>query len=330
MPIKKEKLSLKLTWKLLVETTDQFIDDKGLKMAAALSFYAAFSVGPLLIIVISIAGIFFGEDAARGEISRQITYLVGPDSAEMIEDIIKGASNKTTGIIAGLVSIIFLVLGSVGVFLELQESLNIIWGVELKPGRGIWGFVKNRLISFSMVVATGFLMMVSLLINSIIYLLYNFLNNYFDNILPASEAINIISSFIIITLLFAMIFKYLPDVLISWRYVWFGAVITSVLFSIGKYFIGLYLGNSSYSSTYGAAASLVIMFIWIYYSGIILFFGAEFTQVYRNRFSLTELKPNSDGIKIKKVSELIKASIDEDGKVIDTNTIDSDIEKYKG
>ena len=181
-----------------------------------------------------------------------------------------------------------------------------------------------------MVVATGFLMMVSLLINSIIYLLYNFLNNYFDNILPASEAINIISSFIIITLLFAMIFKYLPDVLISWRYVWFGAVITSVLFSIGKYFIGLYLGNSSYSSTYGAAASLVIMFIWIYYSGIILFFGAEFTQVYRNRFSLTELKPNSDGIKIKKVSELIKASIDEDGKVIDTNTIDSDIEKYKG
>ena len=126
MSVKKEKLSLKLTWKLLVETTDQFIDDKGLKMAAALSFYAAFSVGPLLIIVISIAGIFFGEDAARGEISRQITYLVGPDSAEMIEDIIKGASNKTTGIIAGIISILFLVLGSVGVFLELQESLNII------------------------------------------------------------------------------------------------------------------------------------------------------------------------------------------------------------
>ena len=317
MPPEKEKLSFKLIWKLLVETGDQFIDDKGLKMAAALSYYAAFSVGPLLMIVISIAGIVFGEDAARGEISRQITYLVGPDSAEMIESIIKGASNKTTGIIAGIVSIIFLILGSVGVFLELQESLNIIWGVELKPGRGLWGFIKNRLISFSMVIATGFLMMVSLLINSIIYLLYNYVNTYFDNILPASEAINIISSFIIITLLFAMIFKYLPDVIISWNYVWFGAVLTSILFAIGKYFIGLYLGNSTFSSTYGAAASLMIMFIWIYYSGIILFFGAEFTQVYRNRFSMTELKPDVDGIKIPKVSELIKASVESDGKVSD-------------
>ncbi|MBK8983016.1 MAG: YihY/virulence factor BrkB family protein [Ignavibacteria bacterium] len=318
MSVNKEKLSLKLVWKLLVETANQFIDDKGLKMAAALSYYAAFSLGPLLMIVISIAGIFFGEEAARGEISRQITYLVGPDSAEMIQTIIKGASNKTSGIIAGIVGIIFLVLGSVGVFIELQESLNIIWGVELKPGRGIWGFIKNRLISFSMVVATGFLMMVSLLINSLIYLLYNFLNDYFEHILPASEAINIITSFIIITLMFAMIFKYLPDVLISWKYVWFGAVITSLLFAIGKYFIGLYLGNSSYTSSYGAAASLMIMFIWIYYSGIILFFGAEFTQVYRNRFASTELKPDTDGIKITKVSDLIKESVEKDGKVSDT------------
>ncbi|MBK9334650.1 MAG: YihY/virulence factor BrkB family protein [Ignavibacteria bacterium] len=317
MSIKKEKLSLKLLWKLLVETYNQFIDDKGFKMAAALSYYAAFSLGPLLMIVISIAGIFFGEEAARGEISRQITYLVGPDSAEMIESIIKGASNKTTGIIAGIVSIIILVLGSIGVFLELQESLNIIWGVELKPGRGVWGFIKNRLVSFSMVIATGFLMMVSLLINAIIYLLYNFLNEYLDHILPASEAINIITSFVIITLLFAMIFKYLPDVIISWKYVWFGAIITSLLFAVGKYFIGLYLGNSAYSSTYGAAASLVIMFIWIYYSGIILFFGAEFTQVYRNRFASTELKPDTDGIKITKVSDLIKESVATEGKVSD-------------
>lgn len=318
MILKKEKLSFKLIWKLLVETFDQFIDDKGFKMAAALSYYAAFSIGPLLMIVISIAGIFYGEEAARGEISKQITYLVGPDGSEMIETIIKGASNKTTGIIAGIVSILFLVLGSVGVFLELQESLNIIWGVEMKPGRGVWGFVKNRLVSFSMVVATGFIMMVSLLINSLIYMVYNFLNTYMNNLLPASELINIITSFIIITLLFAMIFKYLPDVLISWRYVWFGAVITSLLFAIGKYFIGLYLGNSSYSSTYGAAASVVILFIWIYYSGIILFFGAEFTQVYRKRFSKVELKPDVDGITIPKISELIKISMDKNevpGKV---------------
>ncbi|MEO6694765.1 MAG: YihY/virulence factor BrkB family protein, partial [Ignavibacteria bacterium] len=300
----KEKLTFNLVRKLLYETFDQFIDDKGFKMAAALSYYAAFSLGPLLMIVISIAGVFFGEDAARGEISKQITYLVGKDGADMIQTIIKGASNIATGIFAGIVSIIFLVFGAVGVFIELQESLNIIWGVESRPGRGIWGFLKNRLISLSMVIATGFLLMVSLIINSMIYLVYNYFGEYLSSVLPASEVVNLITSFIVITLLFALIFKYLPDVLISWRYVWFGAVITSLLFSIGKYFIGLYLGNSSYSSTYGAAASIVILFIWIYYSGLILFFGAEFTQVYRKRFSKVELKPDVDGIIVPKVSEL--------------------------
>ena len=300
------KLKFKDIKEMIYETLDQFIDDKGFKMSASLSFYAAFSLGPLLLIVISVAGIFYGEEAARGEISKQITYLIGKDGAEMIQTIVKGASNKVTGIFAGIVSIIFLIIGSIGVFLELQESLNTIWGIESRPGRGIWGFLKNRLVSFSMVVATGFLLMVSLIINSLIYLTYNFLGNYFDIILPASEAVNIISSFIVITLLFAMIFKYLPDAIISWKYVWFGAFITSVFFSIGKYFIGFYLGNSSYSSTYGAAASIVILFFWIYYSGIILYLGAEFTQIFRKRFSKAELLPDTDGVKLPKISELLK------------------------
>ena len=300
------KLKFKDLKEMIYETFDQFIDDKGFKMSAALSFYAAFSLGPLLLIVISVAGIFYGEEAARGEISKQITYLIGKDGAEMIQTIVKGASNKVTGIFAGIVSLIFLILGSIGVFLELQESLNTIWGIESRPGRGIWGFIKNRLVSFSMVVATGFLLMVSLIINSLIYLTYNFLGDYFDVILPASEAVNIISSFIVITLLFAMIFKYLPDAIISWKYVWLGAVITSVLFSIGKYFIGLYLGNSSYGSTYGAAASVVILFIWIYYSGIILYLGAEFTQIFRRRYSKAELQPDTDGVILPKISELLK------------------------
>ncbi len=300
------KLKFKDIKEMIYETVDQFIDDKGFKMSAALSFYASFSLGPLLLIVISVAGIFYGEEAAKGEISKQITYLIGKDGAEMIQTIVKGASNKVTGIFAGIVSLIFLILGSIAVFLELQESLNTIWGIESRPGRGIWGFIKNRLVSFSMVVATGFLLMVSLIINSLIYLTYNFLGNYFNIILPASEAVNIISSFIVITLLFAMIFKYLPDAIISWKYVWFGAVITSVFFSIGKYFIGLYLGNSSYSSTYGAAASIVILFIWIYYSGIILYLGAEFTQIFRKRFSKAELQPDIDGVILPKISELLK------------------------
>jgi len=302
----KIKLKFKDLKEMIYETFDQFIDDKGFKMSAALSFYAAFSVGPLLLIIISVTGIFYGEEAVRGEISKQITYLIGKDGAEMIQTIIKGASNKVTGIFAGIASLIFLILGSIGVFLELQESLNIIWGIEPRPGRGIWGFIKTRLVSFSMVVATGFLLMVSLIINSLIYLFYNFLGNYFDTILPASEAVNLITSFVVITLLFAMIFKYLPDALISWKYVWFGAVITSVFFSIGKYFIGLYLGNSSYSSTYGAAASIVILFIWIYYSGIILYLGAEFTQIFRRRFSSSELEPGKDGVILPKISQLLK------------------------
>ena len=203
----KIKLKSKDVKEMIYETFDQFIDDKGFKMSAALSFYAAFSVGPLLLIIISVTGIFYGEEAVRGEISKQITYLIGKDGAEMIQTIITGASNKVTGIFAGIATLIFLILGSIGVFLELQESLNIIWGIEPRPGRGIWGFIKTRLVSFSMVVATGFLLMVSLIINSLIYLFYNFLGYYFDTILPASEAVNLITSFVVITLLFAMIFK---------------------------------------------------------------------------------------------------------------------------
>ncbi|MEO8664406.1 MAG: YihY/virulence factor BrkB family protein [Ignavibacteria bacterium] len=298
------------TFDLIVETYNQFLDDKGFKMSAALSYYAAFSLGPMLIIVISIAGFFFGEDAARGEIVKQFQGLMGNDGAEMIQTIIKGASDKTTGIIATIISLIFLVLGSLAVFLELEESLNIIWGVELKPGRGIWGLLKTRLTSLTMVITTGFLLIVSLLINSLITLAYNYFGSVFDTVLPLAEVFNVISSFIVITLLFALIFKYLPDVILSWKYVWYGALITSFLFSVGKYLIGLYLGNSSYSSTYGAAASMVILFIWIYYSGLILFFGAEFTQVLRTRYGESSVVPDNDSIKIPKVSQLIKDSIE--------------------
>lgn len=308
--MKKEKKNyLKNLYELLVETYNEFIDDKGFKMAAALSYYAAFAIGPLLIIVISVAGLIFGEEAARGELVKQIQGLMGKDSAEMVETIIKGAANKTTGIIAAISGFVFLALGSIGVFMELQESLNVIWGVESRPGRGIWGFIKNRLVSLSMVIATGFLLMISLVINSLISLTYNYFSGYFDNALPLTDLLNNISSFIIIALLFAMIFKYLPDVMLSWKYVWFGAVLTSFLFSIGKYLIGLYLGSSSYASTYGAAASLAILFIWIYYSGLILFLGAEFTQVYRKKTNQTAVLPDKDGIIIPKISQLVKEKL---------------------
>ena len=308
--MKNKNITFKNIWGLLKETFNQFLDDKAFKMSAALSYYAAFSIGPMLIIIIAIAGFIFGEDAVKGQIFKEMNSLMGKDGAVLLETIIKGASNTSTGIIATCLSILFLVIGSIGVFLELQESLNIIWGVEQRPGRGIKGFFKNRLNSFSLVIATSFVMMVSLVINSVMTILNNYLGETFGILFPLADLLNNVSSFIFVTILFALMYKYLPDVVLPWRYVRVGAVITALLFTLGKYLIGLYIGNSSYSSTYGAAASMIVLFVWIYYSGLILFFGAEFTQVYRSKFGETEVLPDGDAIKIPKVSELIKNSVE--------------------
>lgn len=306
-----KKITFKNIWWLLSETFNQFVDDKAFKMSAALSYYAAFSIGPMLIIIIAIAGFLFGEDAIRGQIFKEMYSLMGKDGASLLETILKGAANTTTGIFATIISLLFLFLGSVGVFLELQESLNIIWGVELKPGRGVWGFVKNRLSSFSLVIATSFVLMISFVITSLITLFNNYLGETISILFPLADILNNVSSFVVVALLFAVMFKYLPNVKVSWKDVRIGAIITAALFTIGKYLIGLYIGNSSYSSTYGAAASLVAFFVWIFYSGLILFFGAEFTQVYRTKFGESEILPTGDAIKIPKVSELIKKSVEQ-------------------
>ncbi|HAX50097.1 MAG TPA: hypothetical protein DCX92_14025, partial [Bacteroidetes bacterium] len=188
------KFKIKAVPSLIVQAYYEMLDDKGFKMAAALSYYAAFSLGPLLIIVISIAGFFFGEDAAKGQVFSELKNLVGPDGAVMIETILKGASSKSTGIFAATLSIVLLILGSIGVFLELQESLNIIWGAELKPGKGLWLFIKNRLVSFSMVVATGFLLMVSLIISSLISIVNTFMGEQFPSLIPMAFIFNNLSS----------------------------------------------------------------------------------------------------------------------------------------
>lgn len=306
----KIKFKIKDLPKLLGDSLMSFIDDKGMKMAAALSFYTAFSLGPMLLIVISFAGLFFGEDKARMEIVGEATKLLGTDGAVMLDTIIKGASNFSTGIIAAIFSIILLIIGALGVFLELQESLNIIWGVELKPGRGLRNFIRTRIVSFSMVIASSFILLVSLIVNSVLTIIHTYMGNLFPSVIPIAEIFNGLGSFLVITLLFALIFKYLPDVIISWKYVWTGAGVTSFLFFIGKYLIGLYLGKSSYSSSYGAAASLVIIFVWIYYSGLILYFGAEITYLYRHRYGVIPLEADKEGILIPKVSVLIKESVE--------------------
>ena len=296
--------------KLLYDSYLQFSDDKGLKMAAALSYYTAFSLGPMLLIVISFVGLLFGEDKARIEIVGQATKLIGNDGANMLNTIIKGASNPSTGIIAAVISLILLIFGALGVFKELQESLNIIWGVELKPGRELRNFFRTRLVSFSMIIASSFILIVSLVVDSVLSVIHSYLGDILPSAIPMAEIVNASGSFFIIMLLFALIFKYLPDVYIAWKYVWIGSGVTSVLFFIGKYLIGLYLGKSSYTSTYGAAASMVILFVWIYYSGVILYFGAEISYMYRCRYGTEPVKASKEGILVTKVSILIKESVE--------------------
>ncbi|MBD2298964.1 YihY/virulence factor BrkB family protein [Nostoc sp. FACHB-87] len=270
--------------RLFQETFQEWSEDKASRLAAALAYYTIFSIAPLLIIVIAIAGAVFGEEAARGEIVRQIQGLVGPDGAEFIEIAIRNANQPKTGAIASVISILLLLLGATGLFTELQDALNTIWEVQPKPGHGVKNVVRQRALSFAMILGIGFLLLVTLIISTALTAIVG----YFSNLLPGIDFIwqffNFILSFVITTLLFGLIFKVLPDVKITWNDVLIGAVITSLLFSLGRYLLGQYLGNSSFGSTYGAAGSLVVILAWVYYAAQILFFGAEFTQVYARRY----------------------------------------------
>ncbi|HEY9882794.1 MAG TPA: YihY/virulence factor BrkB family protein [Thermosynechococcaceae cyanobacterium] len=270
---------------LLKETFQEWQEDKAPRLAAALAYYTVFSLAPLLIIAIAVAGAVFGEDAAQGEIVGQIQGLVGREGAKVIEDAIENANKpESGGGIASLISIVVLLFGASGVFAQLQDALNTVWEVQPKPGRGIWSFIRQRFLSFSMVLGIGFLLMVSLIVSAVL----SGLSTYMSHLIPGVdfiwEILNFVISFGVITLLFALIYKYLPDVKITWNDVLIGAVITALLFTIGKTVLGQYLGGGSFGSAYGAAGSLVIILAWVFYSAQILFFGAEFTQVYARRY----------------------------------------------
>jgi membrane protein len=258
-------------------------EDNVPRLAAALSYYTIFSLAPLLVIAIAISGLVFGREAAQGEIVGEIRGLVGENAAQAIQDAIANAGKLGTSVVAGVIGILMLLFGATGVFGELQGALNTIWEVKPKPGRGLGGIIRDRFFSFTLVLGTSFLLLVSLLISAALAAL----NKYFFDALPGADMIwqtaNVVVSFSVITFLFAVIFKFVPDVKVKWHDVWIGAAITALLFNIGKYLIGLYLGHSSVGSTYGAAGSLVIILIWVYYSAQILFLGAEFTQVYTRR-----------------------------------------------
>lgn len=275
----------KTIFRLLKEAFSEWQEDKTARLASSLAYYTVFSLAPLLIIAIAVAGAIFGEEAARGEIVGQIQGLVGKEGAQVIETAIDNAARPgSNGGIASLISAVALLFGATGVFAELQDALNTIWEVEPKPGRGIKNFIKKRVLSFSMVLGIGFLLMVSLLVNAVLSALSIYMNGLIPGVEWLWQLLNLGISFAVISVMFALIYKFLPDVKITWRDVAIGAIITALLFTLGKWGLGLYLGRGTFSSTYGAAGSLVIILVWVFYSAQILFFGAEFTQVYARKY----------------------------------------------
>ncbi|HEX2994580.1 MAG TPA: YihY/virulence factor BrkB family protein [Anaerolineales bacterium] len=286
---------------LLKETIREWSEDGASRLAAALAYYTTFSLAPLLVLVIAIAGLIGGQEAAQSQTMAQVQDLLGPQGGEFVQSMIENASRPATGVTATIIGVVTLLFGALGVFGELQNSLNTIWEVKPKPAQGLLDGVKrflvDRLLSFTMVLGIGFLLLASLVISAVL----SALGNYIGNILPMADLwlqlINFVISFVVVTALFAMIFKFLPEVDIAWKDVWLGAAVTSLLFSLGKFLIGFYLGRSTVGNTFGAAGSLAILLIWVYYSAQILFFGAEFTQVYANRYG-SKIVPDPDMVKI--------------------------------
>ena len=268
---------LESAWQLIKTTRQEWSADNVLRLSAALAYYTTFSLAPLLLIVIAVTGFVLGSNEARDAILGQVTLLVGEDGGQAIAQILESTDKPTTGIVAAITGAVMLLIGATGVVGELQAALNTIWNVERKPGGGIKRILRTRIVSFAMILGIGFLLLVSLVISAAISTIGAFWRTETEILV---KSIHLIASTAIITLLFAMMFRFLPDVRLKWKNIWVGALVTSILFTIGKTLTGLYLAKSSLASSYGAAGSIVIVLIWVYYSSAIFLFGAEFTQVY--------------------------------------------------
>ena len=305
----KSTIDIKKAGRALKATFTEFIDDNGIKLSASLSYYTIFALPPLLIVIIALCGIFFGKDAIRGEIFGQINGLVGNEAAVQIQEIIKNVKLRNDNVFVATLGVMTLLIGASGVFGEIQSSINFIWGLKAKPKRGFIKFLKNRLMSFSMIGAMGFLLLVGLIINTMMDLLNNRLIAYFPNItVYIFYVLNIILVLGIITALFTVIFRTLPDGRVSLKDSLVGATSTAVLFMLGKFGIGAYLGRSSVSTTYGAAGSIILILLWVYYSAIILYLGAEFTKVYARMYG-HKIIANDYAVKIDKAVHEIEPKV---------------------
>jgi membrane protein len=272
-------MTLKKTWPILKGTFSDFGEDKVLRLSAALAYYAMFSIGPLLVIAVGLAGLAFGHDSVRRQIEQQLQSMLGESSAKMVDSMMS-TQKHSTSVISTIVGLVALLFGAAGVFGQLQDSLNTIWGVKAKPGAGIWGLIRARLLSFSMVLGIGFLLLISMALTTFLTAVSGSIGGMLGVSEALAQILNFVVSFAVISLLFAMIFKLLPDIKVPFRKVWVGAIGTALLFTIGKYLLALYLGRESTTSSYGAAGSVIVVLMWIYYASVILLFGAEFSQVH--------------------------------------------------
>ena len=274
-------MHLKQEWSLISQTIDAWIDDYAPSMGAALAYYTMFSIAPLLLIIIAVTGWVFGAEAARGEILAQLEGLMGKEGATMIEALIKSASSPEKSMSATIIGIVLLLIGATSVFGELQDALDRIWRAPVKvKTTGIFKLLHTRLLSFGMILGISFLLMVSLVVSAGLSALGTWWGPMFSRWEIAAHLVNFFVSFTLITVLFALIYKFMPRVKVAWRDVWIGAAFTSLLFTIGKLLIGLYIGKSSVASVFGAAGSLVVLLLWVYYSAQIFLLGAEYTWVY--------------------------------------------------
>ena len=286
-------------YKYLKQVAREFNEDNILKYSASLAYYTVFSIGPLLILIISVCGILFKKDAIQGHIYGQIKGLVGSEAALQVQDSIKNIHLEGHNFFATVVSILILIIGATGIFGEVQDSLNKIWGLRVKTHKTWLKLILNRLLSFSLIVCVGFVMMVSLLLNALVSAFSNYISRYASDFsLAMVQVTDSVLAFLATTFLFSLMFKVLPDAKIKWKDVLIGGLITSVFFTLGKLAIGYYLGQSNLTSVYGAAGSVMVIMVWVYYSSIILYLGAEFTKVYA-KFYGGKIYPNEYAVWIK-------------------------------
>ena len=279
---------------LFKETFAVWSKSKTPRLGASLAYYTIFAIAPLFLLILSLAGFLFGQEAARKELFGQVAGLVGAQGRQAIQSIVAAANQPRAGTWATIAAVVTFTMGATAVFVELQDALNTIWEAKRKAGSGLRHFIKDRLLSFAMVLGIGFLFLVSLILNACLAGVGRYASSFLPEHRLAMAVLNFLLSLGVITVLFAMIFKVLPDVSIPWRNVWIGAFVTALLFNLGKSLIGLYLGRSSTVSVFGAAGSLVVLLLWVYYSAQILFFGAEFTRVYTDKHRDVPLKTKPD------------------------------------